>query len=186
MRDNGNMATASETVQHRYIDELSRLFYLFRLAELNRRYYSARLASLKWREKVFRIAISLLTASSFGMLAFATDFSHVKLTAGILAFLAFVASVILPGFGFERKMDETSARACAWHYAVQQLETALRFVKNALENGGEVAGWTQCAEEVYHQVASLPDVDIEDRVLIRRVENEVNESFPSDYVWTAF
>ena len=97
--------------------------------------------------KIFRIAISLLTASSFGVLAFATDFSHVKLTAGILSFVAFLVSVILPGFGFDRRMDETSARACAWHYAVQQLETALRFVKNASENRGEVAGWTQCAEE---------------------------------------
>jgi hypothetical protein len=179
------MATAIESPEYRHVDELARLFYLFRVSELNRRYYLQRFAAAKSKEKGFRIAIAVLTAASFAVLSFATDFTHVKLTAGILSFLAFLISVILPGLSFERRLEEASVRTCAWHYATEQLQIALRSVKNA-EDDGQAAGWAQCAEEAYHQVAALPDLDVDDVELIRKIEDQVKESFPSDYVWTAF
>jgi hypothetical protein len=179
------MSTTFANTQNAYMDELSRLFYSFRMAHLNRRYYSERLARLKQFETTFSIVVTVSTAASFAILSFA-NFSGVKTVAAILAVIAFLASVAAPGLKLERKIDDASARTCAFHYAAQQLECALRFVKNSHKQDGEVMGWVEAAEEAYHQAAALPDTEVEDRELIKRMEDEINESFPSDYVWTAF
>lgn len=177
--------TPIDEIENIHIGELSRLFYTYRLAELNRRYYSERLAKLKKWDTFFQFVVGVTTAASFVLLSFA-DFPHVKTVAAILAGVAFITSVGVPGFQLGRKIDEVSNRVCAFHYASQQLESALRFVKNSESEDGEVTGWVHSAEEAYHQAAALPDTEVEDRKLIKKVENEVNESFPADYVWTAF
>jgi len=155
------------------------------MAHLNQRYYSRRLASLKRWDTAFSLIVTISTAASFGLLSF-TDFSGVKLVAAVLAVIAFLASVAMPVLQLQRKIDDASARACAFHYAAQQLENALRFVKNSGQNTGEITGWVASAEQAYHQAAALPDTEVEDRKLVRKVEDEINESFPSNYVWTAF
>jgi hypothetical protein len=179
------METTLETVEHKYADELSRLFYSFRLAHFNERYYCERLERLKRWDNGFQITIAVATAASFALLSF-VDFPHVKFVAAMLAATAFIFSVASPVLSLNRKMDEISARVCAFHYAAQQLETALRFVKNSQGREGEIKGWVQSAEEAYHQASALPDTDVKDQVLLRKVEDEINESFPPSYVWTAF
>jgi len=179
------MATTIANTQNAYMDELSRLFYSFRMAHLNRRYYSERLAKLKRVDTRFSFVVVLSTAASFALLAFA-NFSSVKTLAAVLAVVAFLASVAAPVFRLERKIDDASSRICAFHYAGQQLESAIRFVKNSDNQDGEVAGWVHSAEEAYHQAAALPDTDAEDKDLVKKVEDEINQSFPPNYVWTAF
>ena len=179
------MSAIVESAQNDHVEELSRLFYSFRMAHLNRRYYSERLARLKTWDTVFSVIVTVSTAASFALLSFA-DFSHVKLVAAILAVIAFLASVAVPGLRLGRKIDDASARTCAFHYAAQQLESALRFVKNSGEKNGEIAGWVNSAEEAYHQAMAMPDTEVEDRKLVKKVEDEINESFPPSYVWTAF
>lgn len=179
------MSTAIVDTQTDHVDELSRLFYSFRMAHLNRRYYSERLKSLKRWDTFFRVVVAVATAASFALLSFA-DFSGVKSVAAILAVVAFLASVVVPGIRLDRKIDDASARICAFHYAGQQLESALRFVKNSTGKEGEIAGWVNSAEEAYHQASALPDTEVEDRKLVKKVEDEINETFPSNYVWTAF
>jgi hypothetical protein len=179
------MSATIDNVQNGYLEELSRLFYSFRMSHLNRRYYSERLAKLKNIEMAFSIVVTVSTAASFALLSFA-DFSGVKTVAAILAVVAFLASVAVPGLRLERKISDASARTCAFHYAAQQLESALRFVKNSHGKDGEVTGWVNSAEEAYHQAAAFPDTEVEDRKLVKKVEDEINESFPSNYVWTAF
>jgi hypothetical protein len=179
------MEDPMERAENNDTEELSRLFYSFRMAQLNRRYYSERLATLKKWDKGFQITIMVTTAASFALLSFA-DFAHVKAVAAGFAVIAFLVSTAVPGLGLSRKIDEISNRTCAFHYASQQLEGALRFVKNSQGDDGEVLGWVHSAEEAYHQAAALPDTDVEDRQLVSKVENEINESFPSNYLWTAF
>jgi hypothetical protein len=168
-----------------HIDELSRLFYLFRMAHLNRRYYSERTAELKRWDAFFSVVVTVATATSFALLAFA-EFRAVKTVAGLFAVIGFLASVAVPSLRLGRKIEDASARACAFHYAAQQLESALRFVKNSTGEDAEIRGWVNSAEEAYHQAAALPDIEVEDRKLTKRLEDEINESFPSSYVWTAF
>ncbi len=172
-------------IRNDHTDELARLFYSFRMAHLNRRYYSERLKTLKKWDTGFSIVVTLTTATSFALLSFA-DFSGVKTVAAIFAVIAFLASVSVPGLRLDRRIDDASTRICAFHYAAQQLESAIRFVKNSDGKEGEIAGWVNSAEEAYHQAAALPDTEAEDRKLIKKVEEEINESFPSNYVWTAF
>lgn len=179
------MEATLETTEHRYADQLSRLFYSFRLAHFNHLYYCERLEKLKRLDKGFQITITVATALSFALLSFA-DFPHVKTVAAIFAIIAFLFSVASPVWGLNRRMDETSARASAYHYAAQQLESALRFVKNSRGSDEENSGWIQSAEAAYHQASALPDTDVRDQQLLRKVEDEINESFPSSYVWTAF
>jgi hypothetical protein len=165
--------------------ELSRLFYSFRMAHLNRRYYSERLATLKKQDAFLSCVVMVATAASFGLLSFAS-FSGVTTLAAVLAVVAFIASVVAPIFRLGHKIDHASNRACAFHYAAQQLESALRFVRNSEGKDGEIVGWVNSAEEAYKQAAALPDTDLEDRKLVKKVEDEINESFPTSYVWTAF
>ena len=179
------MGATLETAEHGYADQLSRLFYSFRLAHFNHRYYCERLGKLRRLDNIFQITITVATAASFALLSFA-DFPHVKAVAAVLAIIAFLFSVASPVLSLNRKMDDTSARACAFHYAAQQLENALRFVKNSQGRDEEISGWIQSAEEAYHQSSALPDTDVQDQPLLRKVEDEINESFPSSYVWTAF
>jgi hypothetical protein len=179
------MSTTIESPTGYRRDELARLFYSFRMAHLNRRYYSERASGLRRWDKIFQVIISVATAASFAVLAFA-DFEDVKFVAAAFAVIAFLASIAVPIFGLNRKIDEASARASAFHYAAQQLESALRFVKNSDGSDGEVAGWVHSAEEAYHQAAALPDTDSEDRELVKKLEDEINKSFPPNYVWTAY
>jgi hypothetical protein len=179
------MSATIENARNDHVEELSRLFYSFRMAQLNRRYYSERLARLKRWDTFFSVIVTVSTAASFALLSFA-DFSHVKLVAAVLAVIAFLASVAVPALRLGRKIDDACARVCAFHYAAQQLESALRFVKNCDGASGEIKGWVSSAEEAYHQAAALPDTEVDDRKLVQRVEDEINESFPSNYVWTAF
>lgn len=179
------MSAAIETLQSDHTDELSRLFYSFRMAHLNRRYYLERVASLKKWDAFFSVVVTVATASSFALLAFA-DFPGVAKVAAGFAVTGFLASVAVPSLRLGRKIDDASARACAFHYAAQQLESALRFVKNSARKDTEIAGWVNSAEEAYHQASALPDTEVEDRELIKKLEGEINESFPSSYVWTAF
>ncbi len=179
------MDTVTST-RHDHTDELSRLFYSFRLAHLNRRYYSERLARLKKLEFYFQLIVAVTTASSFALLLF-SDFRYVRMLAAGLAAIAFIVSTVLPSFGFSRKVEDFTNKVCAFHYAAQQIEGALRFVKNAQpDEDGEVTGWVHSAEEAYHQAAALPDTEVEDRKLVKKIEDEINEAFPSSYVWTAF
>jgi hypothetical protein len=168
-----------------YTPELARLFYSFRLAQLNRKYYSERSTALKSQDAFFSVVVMVTSAASFAVLLFA-DFHGVKVVAAILAVIAFLASVVVPILKLGQKIEEASARSCAFHYAAQQLESAIRFVKNAEGKDGEVVGWVSSAEAAYHQAAALPDIEKEDRKLIKKVEDEINASFPPNYVWTAF
>src|SRR5579859_5425804 len=116
------MTTAAQTPVEAqaqpYVAELSRLFYLFRMAHLNRRYYSERLSLLRSWAKFFQVVIAASTAGSFALLSL-TDFSNVKLIAAILSVLAFMVTTVAPALGLTRTVDDTSARSCAWHYAAQ-------------------------------------------------------------------
>jgi len=164
---------------------LARLFYSFRLSHLNQRYYAMRLTRLKRWNSLLSIVVMIATAASFALLTFAS-FHGVTTVAAIIAVVGFLASVVVPLLGLERKIDDASSRTCAFHYAAQQLESALRFVRNSEQNDGEMLGWTAAAEAAYYQAAALPDTEAEDRKLVKKVEGEINEAFPPSYVWLAF
>jgi hypothetical protein len=179
-------ATYEETQQEQ---ELATLFYSFRLAHFNQRYYAARLKNLKRWSTAFQILVALCTAASFGVLSFANfpkADPKITIVAAVLALIAFLASVAAPALQLERKIDELSNRICAFHYAAQQLEKALRFVKNCpAGREAEISGWASSAEAAYHQAAALPDTESDDIELRKKIETEINESFPSSYIWTA-
>lgn len=179
------MSATILNTQTDHVEELSRLFYLFRMAHLNRRYYAERLASLKRWDALFSVIVTVSTATSFALLSFA-DFPGVTKVAAGFAVIGFLASVAVPSLRLGRKIDDASDRSCAFHYAAQQLESALRFVKHSTGKEAEIGGWVNSAEEAYHQASALPDAEVEDRKLIKRIEGEINDSFPSSYVWTAF
>jgi len=167
-----------------HFDELSTLFNMFRISHLNRRYYAARLKSLKTWDTVLSAIVIAATASSFGVLAI-DGVPHKTAIAAILAVIGFVASVVVPIFKLSIKIDDASNKACAFHFAAQLLESALRFVRNSEGQDGEVAGWVRSGEEAYKLAGALPDTDAEDRKLIKKVEGEIDASFPPNYIWHA-
>jgi hypothetical protein len=167
------------------LEMLSGLFYDFRLAHLNRKYYSERLACLKLADTVLSILVMVATASSFSILALG-NIPHSTIIAATLSVAAFLIAVAIPILGLGRKIEDLSNRSCAFHYAAQQLEMAIRFIKTAEDKDGEVLGWFSSAREAYRLAGALPDTDAEDQKLIKKVEDEINRSYPANYVWTAF
>src|SRR5205809_2062134 len=109
-------------------EALKGLFYQFRVAQLNQRYYTRRLAKYQMWDRIFQIVVGVVTAASFAVLVF-SDFQHTKIIAAILSVVAFIFSVVIPSFGLPRNIDEARQRSITWHYAGQQLENALRFIK---------------------------------------------------------
>ena len=179
------MSTAESTsLKPQYFRELRSLFYLFRMAELNCRYYCSKLDDLEILDKVLQAAIALSAASSFGLLAFA-EFKDVKTIAAILSLSAFLISTVIPWLGLARKIEETRTRSIVWAGASQQLESAMRFIRYAHDADGEVSGWTKSAEEAYKRAASTLPAEKEDRELIQKLEEQVREAFPTNYVWVA-
>ena len=167
------------------MERLSRLFYDFRLAQLNCKYYSRRLSFLKRIDHSLSIIVIVATAASFGVLAFDGAIPHPKVIAATLSVLAFLISVAMPIFGLGAKIENVSSRACAFHYAAQQLEGAIKFIKTTESTNGEVLGWSNAAKAAYMQASALPDTDAEDRRLVKKVEDEINCAYPANYVWTA-
>jgi hypothetical protein len=165
-------------------DALARLFYEFRVAQLNQRYYTKRLSRYQVWDKIFQITVGAVTATSFALLLF-SDFTHTKIIVAILSAVAFVFSVAVPSFGLSRNIEEAKQRSISWHYAGLQLENALRFIKNSQREDGEINGLVMAAENAYHLAAALPDAEADDKKLIQKLEGEINESFPPDYVWKA-
>lgn len=167
-----------------YYRELRTLFYLFRMAELNCRYYCSKLDRRERLDKLLQAAIALSAASSFGLLAFA-EFKDVKTIAAILSLSAFLISAVIPWLGLGRKIEDAKTMSIVWTGASQQLESALRFVRYAHDADGEVSGWASSAEEAYKRAASTLPTEKEDRKLIMKIEAQIRESFPTDYVWVA-
>jgi len=178
------MSTESATLKPQYFRELRSLFYLFRMAELNCRYYRCRLDDLELYDKIFQAVIALATAASFGLLAFAA-FTDVKTTAAILSLVAFLVAAVVPWIGLSRKIEDAQTKSIVWSGASQQLEIAMRFIRYAHDVDGEVSGWTKAAEEAYKRAASTLPAEKEDRKLIQRLEEQVREAFPPNYVWVA-
>ena len=154
------------------------------MAELNRRYYCDRLGTFELWDKILQGAIALAAAASFGLLAFAA-FTQVKTIAAILSLLAFLISAGIPWVGLSRMIEEARTRTIVWAYAAQQLESAMRFVRYAHDADGEVSGWTKAAEESYKRAATVLPTEKENRKLIQKVEQQIRESFPRNYVWVA-
>jgi len=176
--------TAAENLQSDHFDELSELFNSFRLAELNRRYYARRLETLKALDAASSLVILVSTGAAFGVLSI-PGFPHAPVVGAILAAVGFLASIAVPVFGLAHKIEQASERACAFHYAVQLLECALRFVKRCAYQKGEVAGWVASAQQAYRQAAALQVTEVPNPVLVKKVEDEINEQFPPSYVWTS-
>jgi ABC-type multidrug transport system fused ATPase/permease subunit len=179
---------AQKAISELNVERLSTLFNYFRLAHLNRKEYSKRLTTLKRLDKALSILVMVATAASFAVLAFAfgdDKIPHSTMIGALLSIVAFLTSVAIPILGLSGKIEDLSNRACAFHYAAQQLESAIRFIKATEDVDGVVLGWFSAAESAYLQAAALPDTEAEDRKLIEKVENEVNQSYPADYVWSA-
>ena len=179
-----NLESATAILKPQYFKELRSLFYLFRMAELNCRYYCCQLDSLESRDKFFQAVVALAAAASFGLLAFA-EFKNVKAIAAGLSLLAFLVSAVVPWIGLTRKIEDAKTKSIVWAGASQQLEGAMRFIRYANNVDGEVSGWTKSSEEAYKRAASTLPAEKENRKLVQKIEAEVRESFPPNYVWVA-
>lgn len=172
-----------------HFDELRRLFYLYRLAHLNSRYHSCKLSRFEFWEKGLQLFIAIATALSFGLLSISllVQPSYSKTIAAIAAcssLLAFLAATAMPYFEIGKKLNNCRDRHLAWSFAVQQIENAMRFTKAHESSDGEIAGYARAAIEAYERAAALP-TETEDQKLVKRLEVQIRQAFPSKYVWTA-
>ena len=183
------MAIATELTRHPYYEEISRLFYNYRLAQLNRRYYAVLLEREKRRNFWVQLFVSLSTVLAFALFSLGPSFTDLTVTFGrvaaLLSALAFVLSVAAPVFGWSQKIDEITTRIHAWHYAERQLESALRFVNHSAESKREADLQVRFADEAFRTADNLPDTGKQDMELTKTLRQEVETAFPQDYVWKA-
>ena len=169
--------------------ELSHLFNRFRLAHLNARYNARKAQGLERYDRALQMIIAILTGVAFAVLGF-SEFvpSHgtaVKVIALIASVAAFLVSTAAPWFGLASKLKEARTAASAWSTAALQIEAALRFVRDAGAADGEVAGWVSSADFAYQTAASLPSTEDQDAELVASISREIEEAFPTNYVWTS-
>lgn len=177
-----------------YLAEIRQVFYNFQIAHFNERVYAEFLdrAERKYRWTQVTIAVLTVIAAAGFMIPVALDDSQMILwvhrlnfIAAVLSFIAFVASVIAPLFGWEKTIDELTLRVDAWHFAENQLEPAVRFLRHNAKGKRDAEVAVQFANSAYAQANNLPQVGKEEKELFERIKKEVEAAFPPDYPWTA-
>jgi hypothetical protein len=172
---------------HPHFRELSSLFNSFLRSELSRRYYLARMAPLKNWDTFFSVVVSVTTAAGFVVLTI-PQYMRATLVGAILAGVGFVASIVVPVFKYQEKLDSAYTRVNAFNYAARQLHNTLKFVRDSPPGEKAVIKiWIDFAEKAYEEAKALPpDKDEQNNKLVMKIQEEINAAYPSDYVWFGF
>lgn len=188
------MSDGSGPAPHPYMEQISRVFYNYRLAEFNRRYYAALLRRADRRILWVQVAIGLLTAIAVVLFTIPPSMSgdaakmmmdRLNPIAAVMSAAAFVLNAVAPLFHWDRTTDELNARIHAFQFAGDRLESALRFLNHSAQSKREAELQVQFADEAYRAAGNLPDTNDQDMKLTKVVRLEVENAIPPDYVWTA-
>jgi hypothetical protein len=183
------MAAAAAPATHPYLEEISRLFYNYRLAQFNRRYYTVLLERARTRNLWTQVSIGVFTVTAAALFSLTPSFpslsTRLAQAAAVLSAFAFVATVVAPVFGWNQTIDELTTRVHAWHYAERQLESALRFLHHSALSKRDAELQVQFADEAFRTADGIPDTSKQNMKLTRRIREEVEKAIPPDYVWTA-
>lgn len=189
-----NGAADSADATHPYFDQISRVFYNYRLAEFNRRYHLEFLDRTKRKIRNLQIAILVVSAIatlSLGIPAALADESIVTwvhrinpIAAG-LSLIAFLASLVMPQFGWDQDVEDFTLRVHAWHFAKNQIESAIRFLIHDARSDRDAELEVRFADETYTSANSYPPVRSQEEGLSWKIRKEVEEAIPPDYPWVA-
>jgi len=171
------------TATDRTHEELTRLFNLYRLSELNRRYYGHRGAYYESLQSIFLVAAAVLSAIALGLLL-AVSGETIRYVAAGLAGLSAVLTTVTQYF----KWDEQARRFYFLHHSYGHLfsesEALMSDVKRSHEITEQQIGASKSIQDAFGRVEVLDELN-PDRKLIDRLDAQVREAFPDDYIWTS-
>jgi hypothetical protein len=183
------MATAIAPPMHPYLEEIERLFYNYRVANFNLRYYSAVCIREKRKSLGVQVWTGFTSVFAFALYSLIPTFPvltlYVAATAAVASAIAFFLSVAASLYGWSQKIEELTTHVHAWHYAVRQLESGIRFLRHDAQSKRDAMLQVQFAEEAFRTADNLPDIGARDKTLELQIQQETDEAFPADYVWTA-
>lgn len=183
------VATSAERSGHPFLDQIGRVFYNYRLAQFNRRYYDALLDRAKRKNRCTQLAIVTFTVTAAALFGLSPSFPALvnafSRIAAVLSALAFVASLVAPVLGWNKRVDEITTRIHAWQYAERELESVLRFLHHTAQTKREAELNVQFADEAFAIAANYPDAGKPDKKLVQKIREEVEVAIPPDYVWRA-
>lgn len=183
------MSPALQAVPHPYFDEISLLFYNYRLAHFNRLYLTAQLERVRRKNLWSQVSISVFTGVAVALFSLSPSFPQLGpvfgQVAAVLSALAFLASIVAPIFGWNRTIDEFTARIQAWQIAGHHLESALRFLHHTAGSKHDAELQVKFADEAYRTANNLPETDKLDLTLAKEIRLQVENAIPPGYVWTA-
>lgn len=163
-------------------EELTRLFSLYRLSELNRRYYGRRADHFDHLQTGFLVLASALSAIALGLLL-STVADWARYLAAALAGISAVVTAIIQYF----KWDEQARRFYFLHqsygHLFVQIEALMAEIRRSDEVTPEQIGASKSVHDAFGRVEVQDEPD-PDRKLIAKLDAEVREAFPEDYIWT--
>lgn len=161
--------------------EMVRLYDLYRSALLSKKYHAHRLNRARLFASVTETVAALASSSAIASLAIWR--SEVgNLAFAVLLVLAAAASVIRSSFGLSGLLDRHSRMAYAWNELALDMDKLIAAIRR--ENGlGEIRHQQAIDLADRFQHVEMQEEPGPKRLLLIKLQKEVDESVPSERLW---
>jgi hypothetical protein len=163
------------------LEELNRLFNLFRLANLNLRYYGSR--GERYERNAWRLDMAATIASAIALFVLLiSEISYIRFIGAALAGIAAICTAVAPVTGWPAKAKRFSILHALYSHLFAQVESVMTHIRR---DGltPETLGASRQVHESYRQLHAMDEME-PDQDLIDSEDKKVREAYPDDYVWT--
>src|SRR3982750_1764096 len=161
------------------LEELNRLFNLFRLANLNLRYYGCR--GERYERYAWRLdMVATITSAIALFVLLISEVSYIRFIGAGLAGIAAICTAVAPVTGWPAKAKRFSILHALYSHLFAQVESVMTQVRR---DGltPEILGASKQVHESYRQLHAMDEME-PDQDLIDREDKKVREAFPPEYL----
>ena len=170
--------------EDRYLQELTRLFDLYRLANLNTRHYGRRAEKFEFLNKMAMVTAALFSTAALAILL-GVQGDSVKQWAAVLSGLTAVISGVTPFFGWIEKVRDLRNLRFAYSQLFGQIESVIGEIRRAGHLSPEHIGMAKIAYDAYSRIEALDEFE-PDQKLVNEEDEKVRKAFPPYFIWTHF
>jgi len=180
-------ATLEQTVvADAYLEELTRLFNIYRISNLNMRYYGIRASDYEARSRWIAIGTAILSATALAILLSDVAFlPWAKRAAIASAAAATILTSVAPFLGWTEKARDLRNLHFSYGQVFGQIEFAISEIRRANRLTEEHVGLARMAHEAFMRTEAWDELEPDQR-LIDIEDKKVREAFPDNYLWTNF
>jgi hypothetical protein len=165
--------------------EICRVWEQFRIANLNVRYYGSLAQRTKFRNSALQIAIAVCSLIALVILAAPELRNQFAIVAVITSGLATVIAGALPFLGWDEDARKYSFLNRAYQLVENQIRDTLVQMRRSNTLTPQLLGKSEMVLDSMFRLQGLDEEEYSKRALAEKgaLTEEVNHSFPADYVW---